>query len=63
MRGMIQYNVLALTCFLLIVLSEAGAPNANASPVLKTRSDTVHLGDVFTLPISVSDVLGAVKQL
>lgn len=56
---MIGRFAVALTCFL---LAELAGPNMSRAgpllPELTAGSDTVHVGDVFTIPISVTNVAG-----
>ena len=47
-----------LICFLLAALGSPTIPEAAMAPVLTAGSDTVDVGDVFTIPISISNVAG-----
>jgi hypothetical protein len=60
---MVERIILALTCFLLGVLAEAttsGATPLMGDPpaVLIAGSETVNVGDVFTIPISIASAQG-----
>jgi Protein of unknown function (DUF1566)/Cohesin domain/PEP-CTERM motif len=58
-RQMVRRTAFALAC---ILLGAVAAPNpagaVPALPALTAGSDTVNVGDVFTIPISVSNVAG-----
>jgi Cohesin domain/PEP-CTERM motif len=57
---MIGRFVLVLTCFLSCALAVPSASNADGivPPMLTAGSDTVHVGDIFTIPISIASVDG-----
>jgi hypothetical protein len=56
--SMIGRIALALTCFLSGALGEPRTLGAVPAPMLTAGSDTVHVGDVFTIPISIANVAG-----
>ena len=47
-----------LICCLLSWATAPNASKADGAPVLTAGSDTVHVGDVFTIPVSIADVAG-----
>jgi len=47
-----------LTAFLSATLAEPRTSGAVATPVLTAGSDTAHVGDVFTIPISIANTAG-----
>jgi hypothetical protein len=56
--GMVRRIIFALICFLLAGVAGPSLPRAAVTPVLTAGSDTVHVGDVFTIPISIAGVAG-----
>jgi hypothetical protein len=48
----------AFVCFLLGAAAEPELAKATPAPVLTAGSDTVHVGDVFDIPISITNVVG-----
>jgi hypothetical protein len=56
--GMIGRITLTLTCFFSGAFAEPRTSVAAPAPALTTSSDTVHVGDVFAIPISVANVAG-----
>ncbi len=55
---MIGRFAVAVACLVLSELALPSSSRADAIPVLTAGSDTVHVGDVFTIPISIADVAG-----
>jgi Cohesin domain len=57
---MIERFVLVLTCFLsgAVAVPNASSADGIVPPVLTAGSDTVHVGDIFTIPISIASVDG-----
>jgi hypothetical protein len=47
-----------LICVLLAVVGSPTVPEAAVAPALTAGSDTVNVGDVFTIPISIANVAG-----
>jgi general secretion pathway protein D len=56
--GMIGRIAVALTWVLFGAVVAPSLCRADAIPVLTAGSDTVHVGDVFTIPISIANVAG-----
>lgn len=55
---MVGRITVALTWLLLALLAPPGPSAAVAAPVLTAGSDTVHVGDVFTIPITIGNATG-----
>lgn len=49
---------IALSAFFVSALGVPATSNANAIPTLAIGSDTVHVGDVFAIQVSIADVAG-----
>ncbi len=56
--SMIGRFALVLTAFLSGTLAEPRISAAGPTPVLTAGSDTVHVGDVFAIPISIANTAG-----
>ena len=56
--SMIGRFALVLTAFLSGTLAEPRTSAAGPTPVLTAGSDTVHVGDVFAIPISIANTAG-----
>jgi Cohesin domain len=54
---MITRISLVLACLLLIALPASSDATDPAIPVVTAGSDTVHIGDVFAIPISITDAI------
>jgi hypothetical protein len=55
---MVGRITVALTWLLLAQLALPGPSKAVAAPVLTAGSDTVHVGDVFTIPVMIANAAG-----
>jgi hypothetical protein len=56
---MVRRLTFALACFLLGAFAGIGTSNAAVAPVvLAAGSDTVNVGDVFTIPVSIASTQG-----
>lgn len=55
---MARYRTFLLVCFLLAALAVPTASKAAIKTTLTAGLNTVHVGDVFTIPISIADVAG-----
>src|ERR1700730_175176 len=59
--AMIRRIFFALTW--LLVAAFAGAGTSHATPTVTAGSDTVHVGDVFTIPVSIANVTATTSGL